>query len=162
MMCPKCAAPVAPVALFCSACGAPIPKAQSPKRSLGSQLARGVVYAFLGIGGCILCLAVFGTLLKHGAGASGSATPEMEQHYGDTVSRRSARGITLAAYMQIQSGMTYEQVQEIIGTDGVEISRSNIAGYSTVMYSWKSWNGSNMNAMFQNDQLVTKAQFGLR
>jgi hypothetical protein len=64
--------------------------------------------------------------------------------------------------MQIQNSMTYEQVQAIIGTAGEEISRSNIAGYSTVMYSWKNWNGSNMNAMFQNDQLVTKAQFGLR
>jgi len=149
---------VAPVALFCSACGAPIPKAQSPKRSVGSQLARGVVYAFLAIVGFFACVAVFSTLVLHGARASGSAT----QRYEDTASRRSARGITLSAYMQIQSGMTYEQVQEIIGTDGVEISRSNIAGYSTVMYSWKNWNGSNMNAMFQNDQLVTKAQFGLR
>ena len=64
--------------------------------------------------------------------------------------------------MQIQTGMSYEQVQGIIGSEGEEISRSNIAGYSTVMYSWKNWNGSNMNAMFQNDQLVTKAQFGLR
>jgi hypothetical protein len=29
------------------------------------------------------------------------------------------------------------------------------------MYSWKNRNGSNMNAMFQDGELVTKAQFGL-
>jgi hypothetical protein len=158
MVCPKCAAPVADVALFCSACGASIPKAQSPRRSVGSQLARGLVYAFLAIVGFFGCIAVFSTLILHGTRASRSSTLASER---DT-SHRSASGVTLAAYMQIQNGMTYEQVQAIIGTDGEEISRSNIAGYSTVMYSWKNWNGSNMNAMFQNDQLVTKAQFGLR
>jgi hypothetical protein len=158
MICPKCAVPVAPVALFCSACGVPIPKMQSPRRSVGSQLVRGVMFAFLAIGSILVCVATLGMLIQHGARASSSAT----QHYEDTVSRRSAKGITLAAYMQIQNGMSYEQVKEIIGTDGEEISRSNIAGYSTVMYSWKNWNGSNMNAMFQNDLLVTKAQFGLR
>jgi hypothetical protein len=162
MVCPNCAAPVALAALFCSACGTPIPRTQSPKRSVGSQLARGLVYAFLGIGGLIFCLAIFGMLLQHGAGTSGSATPSSGQHYRDTVSRRSASGVSLAAYMQIENGMSYGQVQEIIGTAGEEISSSNIAGYSTVMYSWKNWNGSNMNAMFQNDRLVTKAQFGLR
>ena len=30
------------------------------------------------------------------------------------------------------------------------------------MYSWQNGNGSNMNAMFQGDRLVNKAQFGLR
>ena len=106
----------------------------------------------------LVALLFLSTLVLHGAGASHSFARTSEQ---DT-SPKSASGVTLAAYMQIQNGMTYEQVREIIGTAGEEISRSNIAGYSTVMYSWKNWNGSNMNAMFQNDQLVTKAQFGLR
>jgi hypothetical protein len=30
------------------------------------------------------------------------------------------------------------------------------------MYSWKNADGSNMSAMFQNGQLIAKAQFGLR
>ena len=29
------------------------------------------------------------------------------------------------------------------------------------MYSWKNANGSNMNAMFQDGRLISKAQFGL-
>jgi len=71
-------------------------------------------------------------------------------------------GVTQAAYIQIQPGMTYTQVRMIIGSAGEEISRSDIAGYTTIMYVWKNWNGSNMNAMFQNERLVNKAQFGLR
>lgn len=53
-------------------------------------------------------------------------------------------------------------VSGMIGSPGEEAARSSLAGYTTVMYSWKNANGSNMNAMFQNDRLVTKAQFGLR
>lgn len=70
--------------------------------------------------------------------------------------------VTLAEYEQIREGMTYEQVKTIIGTPGQELSRSDLAGYTTVMYSWSNTNGSNMNAMFQNGRLVNKAQFGLR
>jgi GYF domain 2 len=70
--------------------------------------------------------------------------------------------VTQAQYDQILNDMTYEQVCAIIGTDGEELSRSNIAGITTVMYSWTNANGSNMNAMFQSDRLVNKAQFGLR
>lgn len=70
--------------------------------------------------------------------------------------------VTLAEYEQVREGMTYEQVRDIIGASGQELSRSDIAGYTTVMYSWSNSNGSNMNAMFQNGRLVNKAQFGLR
>jgi len=70
--------------------------------------------------------------------------------------------VTLAEYEQIRDGMRYEQVRTIIGAPGEELSRSDVAGYTTVMYSWSNPNGSNMNAMFQNGRLVNKAQFGLR
>jgi len=67
----------------------------------------------------------------------------------------------MAAYELIQKGMSYKQVRGIIGADGIETVRSELAGHTTVMYSWKNRNGSNMNAMFQDGELVTKAQFGL-
>jgi hypothetical protein len=72
-----------------------------------------------------------------------------------------AERVTMQKYSRIQERMTYEQVQSIIGHPGEELSRTNIAGYRTVMYSWTNSNGSNMNAMFQNGRLVSKAQFGL-
>jgi uncharacterized protein DUF3862 len=69
--------------------------------------------------------------------------------------------VTKAEYNQIRKGMTYERVRRIIGAAGEEISRSDIVGYRTVMYSWTNANGSNMNAMFQNNRLMNKAQSGL-
>ncbi|MFZ0887371.1 MAG: DUF3862 domain-containing protein [Candidatus Binataceae bacterium] len=69
--------------------------------------------------------------------------------------------VTKSQYDQISEGMTYKQVAAIIGHPGSEVSRSDLAGMSTVMYSWQNSSGSNMSAMFQNDQLVSKSQFGL-
>jgi hypothetical protein len=69
--------------------------------------------------------------------------------------------ITKAKYDSIQTGMSYEQVQGIMGEPGEEMSRSEIGGYTTIMCVWKNASGSNMNAMFQNGKLTTKAQFGL-
>lgn len=69
--------------------------------------------------------------------------------------------VTLAEYERISEGMTYAEVTAIIGEPGEELSRSHLAGYTTVMWSWSNADGSNMNAMFQNDGLITKAQLGL-
>ena len=71
-------------------------------------------------------------------------------------------GVTKAKYLQIHEGMSYAQVARIIGAPGEEMSRSTIAGYTTVMYQWVNNDYSSMNAMFQNGGLITKAQFGLR
>lgn len=70
--------------------------------------------------------------------------------------------ITYQSYARVQTYMTYDEVTEIIGKPGQELSRSYVAGYDTVMYQWVNGDGSNMNALFQNDRLVQKAQFGLR
>ena len=59
--------------------------------------------------------------------------------------------------------MEYRKVRNILGCDGVEIARTEIPGIpTTVMYQWQADHGfGNMNVMFQGDQLVNKAQFGL-
>ena len=73
-------------------------------------------------------------------------------------------GVTMANYLRLDTGMSYREVVEILGEPGEEMSRSDLADITTVMYGWTAsrWTGANMNAMFQNDRLVTKAQFGLR
>jgi hypothetical protein len=70
--------------------------------------------------------------------------------------------VTQEKYAQILEGMTYQEVRDVIGTDGEELSHSDIAGFTTVAYSWRNPNGSNMMIMFQNGRLVSKTQFGLR
>ena len=77
--------------------------------------------------------------------------------------------LTKAKYDKIKEGMSYVEVKGIIGGDGEEMGSSKMDGVSgvvpsisTKMYAWKNSNGSNMNAMFQNDRLIQKAQFGLK
>lgn len=77
--------------------------------------------------------------------------------------------VSMEKYNCIQSGMSYSEVVNIIGTPGTEMSRSDMPGIknvmkeiTTIMYMWRNSDGTNMNAMFQNDKLISKAQFGLR
>jgi hypothetical protein len=65
--------------------------------------------------------------------------------------------------------MSHREVIRIIGTEGEESASGHFDGapgvipsVTTKIYSWANRGGSNMNAMFQNDKLVTKAQFGLK
>lgn len=73
-------------------------------------------------------------------------------------------GVTLANYNRLEKGMSYAQVVAILGEPGTELSRSFIANITTVMYQWMGQGslGANMNAMFQDDKLISKAQLGLR
>jgi len=72
-------------------------------------------------------------------------------------------GVTLEQYAQLRPGMTEAEAFAIVGT-GQEVSRSEMAGFVTVMYEWPGSGalGANMNAVFQNGRLVQKAEFGLR
>lgn len=77
-------------------------------------------------------------------------------------------GVTRENFLKIKDGMSYAQVVEIIGKEGEVLSETYLAGTSTVMYGWKPSNadrqprGANMNVLFQNDKVVSKAQAGLK
>lgn len=72
--------------------------------------------------------------------------------------------VTLAEFNQLQNGITYEQAKQLIGADGTVQSENNIGGIHTVMYTWTnpSFADGNMNAMFQNNALMSKSQIGLK
>lgn len=67
--------------------------------------------------------------------------------------------ITFAQYEQLNIGMTYEEVVEIIGGDGNAISESD----DMVVYSYFGTGTTGANAVltFQNGKLLNKAQAGL-
>lgn len=73
-------------------------------------------------------------------------------------------GITKAEFEQVQNGMSYDEVKGIIGSEGELQSESEVAGYKTVMYMFKGESGIGANAtmMFQNNELTSKSQFGLK
>ena len=77
--------------------------------------------------------------------------------------------VSKANYDRLTNGMSYSNAVKIIGFSGEEMSRNHIDGapgvmesIDTVMYSWQNRDGTNMNAMFQNDKLMQKSQFGLK
>lgn len=71
-------------------------------------------------------------------------------------------GVTLSNFNRIHEGMTYQEVVSILGSRGELISSSTVGTIKTEMYMWEGeFLGANMNAMFQDGKLVSKAQFGL-
>lgn len=76
----------------------------------------------------------------------------------------SSEYITLDEYNQIQSGMSYEEVVNIIGSPGTSSVESSTAGYEIVIYTWygNGVAGSNANVTFTNGQVSAKAQVGLQ
>ncbi len=73
--------------------------------------------------------------------------------------------ITMDEFNQIQAGMSYQDVVNIIGSTGELLSSVDIgdAQYKTEMYSWegKGSVGANASVMFQGGVVSSKAQFGL-
>ena len=73
--------------------------------------------------------------------------------------------MTLAKYNQIKNGMSYAEVCEIVGRDGILISAVDLelgAQYKTEMYAWYAADGiANANVMIQGGRVISKAQLGL-
>lgn len=74
--------------------------------------------------------------------------------------------ISLSEFNQIVTGMTYDEVVEIVGGPGQVLSQTDLgigAEYATVMYMWEGEGmlGANANVMFQGGEVYSKAQFGL-
>lgn len=70
---------------------------------------------------------------------------------------------TKAEYQALSVGISYVQAISIMGCEGEEMSRTSLAGAVTFMVMWDGYGklGANMNAMFQNNRLISKSQFGL-
>lgn len=74
--------------------------------------------------------------------------------------------ISLEEFNAIRTGMTYQEVFDIVGSRGEKISESDLGfgdEYYTAMFQWEGegslW--ANANVMFQGGKVVQKAQFGL-
>ena len=70
--------------------------------------------------------------------------------------------VSFIEFSQLRDGMTYTEAATVIGASGTLTAKSDIAGISTISYSWQNSDGSNAIVMFQNDKLIMKAQAGLR
>lgn len=149
--CKECENEVSTTAVACPKCGAVL------KKKTGCL-------GYLGIG--ILVLFALGVI---GSFMGGKTTSSSKTEAGLTIPSFGKQNVSFDSYNKIQNGMSYKNVVAIIGAEGEEMSRSKMDGVpgvmasiETTMYQWVNDNGSNMNAMFQNDKLMQKAQFGLK
>lgn len=71
--------------------------------------------------------------------------------------------ITLEIFNSITAGMSYEEVKNLIGSEGTLLSDTDLGGIKSTMYMWKSADGlGNASIMFQNDAVVSGSQTGLK
>lgn len=72
--------------------------------------------------------------------------------------------ITLDEYNAIENGMSYDEVVEIIGSEGTSTSEASSGDYSIKIITWygNGMAGSNANVTFTNDKVTGKAQIGLK
>ncbi|WP_346206778.1 DUF3862 domain-containing protein [Caldifermentibacillus hisashii] len=74
--------------------------------------------------------------------------------------------VTLDQFNQLQNGMTYEEVTQLLGGEGEILSETGDKGteFYTVIYSYpgKGDLGANVTLTFQGDKLQNKSQFGLK
>ncbi|MCM8536751.1 MAG: DUF3862 domain-containing protein [Lentisphaeraceae bacterium] len=145
--CKECQHQVSKTAVTCPNCGATLKHKTSP-----------VAYF-------LLFLIIFGAIGTFGLKSSSSTKPKA----GFSMPSIGEDLVTFAEYQKLKNGMSYKEAVQILGEQGEETSRNKIDGIpgvmksvETVMYSWMNASGSNINAMFQNDRLISKAQFGLK
>jgi hypothetical protein len=144
------------------------PEAQAFPRASGYTTQQ---KTFMACAGCLIvpvALLVFFSAL--GAMVGPSASSPSRATAGAVPLVRSiapSQTVTLAEFNSLSTGMTYAQAVSIIGAEGTVMSENTLPDFSggqirTVLYVWQNPGFSNMNAMFQNDQLMSKAQIGLK
>ena len=71
--------------------------------------------------------------------------------------------MTLEKFNQIETGMSYRKVADIVGKDGTLVYESEFLGVITKIYSWYGSDGfSNANITVQDGVVTSKSQFGLQ
>lgn len=132
--CKDCGAQISKSAKVCPHCGA-------KRKPSGWRVFWGTILLFVGI---FIFVGAIG-------GNGGSAKIEVQ-------------GITAEKFNAIETGMTYDEVVNIIGSEGELSSQVDIGGdeYKTEIYVWYGADpGSNANVTFQGGKVVAKAQLGL-
>ena len=74
--------------------------------------------------------------------------------------------ITLEEYNKLKTGMNYETVCKIVGSEGTKLSETGTPGTELytfcVSYEGDGETGANAVLLFQDNKLDTKSQYGLK
>lgn len=137
--CKDCGAQISKSAKICPQCGA-------KRKPSGWRIFWGTILFFVGVS--FIAAAIVGN--------SDSVESAAKEVTSDIM--------TAEKFNRIESGMTYDEVVNIVGSDGELSSQVDIGGdeYKTEIYVWYgAVPGSNANVTFQGGKVAAKAQFGL-
>lgn len=76
--------------------------------------------------------------------------------------RQNGEAITMDQFNRIQTGMSYDQVKDIFGRDGLLKSETNIGGHDSRLMSWINSDGSNVIITFGLGAVSSKTQTRLK
>jgi len=96
---------------------------------------------------------------------AGKTTPSpttVSTNSNTAATKGSGAEISLDKYNQIKNGMTLDEVQEIIGSDGSETSSGGEGKYRYATYKWDGGNYSFIMVSFTGDKVTFKVQNGLK
>lgn len=172
MYCKNCGKEIEQDSKFCRYCGknitednfTPSDSALHTKKPSGTYLFFRVLLGFVKLFAILLILMFgCGVLLGPNDDAPAESTPSAAYYSSSAPSKENDPRMTLSEFSSIKTGMTYDEVCKIVGSYGFEMSRSEIAGYQTVIVGWDGIGqiGANANVTFQNGKVIAKAQAGL-
>ena len=105
----------------------------------------------------LLVVIVLGAIV----GATGENNNNNTTQTGTTVTQKQEK-MTLEKFNKIETGMTYQQVVDIIGEEGTLSTESSYGSQSMKVYYWYASNGiSNATVSFMNGNVTAKSQIGL-
>ncbi|MFZ1699438.1 MAG: DUF3862 domain-containing protein [Pyrinomonadaceae bacterium] len=85
-----------------------------------------------------------------GNAVSSSKTPDKER-----------APLKMENFERLKTGMTYQQVVELLGVEGELISESGSGAYKTGVYWWRGNDSGVISIIFMNDKLFSKTKTGL-
>lgn len=111
--------------------------------------------------GCLISILAFLVIVCVGVAISMNLNSSIQQSISGVSDE--SEYITLDEYNQINTGMTYEDVKKIVGSEGTVSSQVESGGYKIVIITWygNGTAGSNANVTFTNNSVTGKAQVGL-
>ena len=99
---------------------------------------------------------------KNSNSTSNSNSSTTPGNSSNSKSSTKAGNLTLEKYNRIKNGMTYQEVVEILGSEGVEQMRSGSGKYEVASYKWEGENYAFISIVLMGDKVNSKTQYGMK
>lgn len=121
----------------------------------------GIILNIIGI--AIAMAVLISSVINNQSATSSSASSEVSSSTSEEGTFDITDGYaTMDKFNQIEIGMTYDEVVDIVGSEGTLMSEAGTGEYKVSIYYWYSVTHiANMNVSFENGVVTGKAQVGL-